>query len=246
MPSQPGRCLETGCLAAGSLSRALLFTAMPDMSFLAATRDSYDDTVVEYTEMVAGILDAKPLDRALLGVFAELVRAGGNGPIADVGCGPGRITIFLHRLGMDAFGIDLSPGMIAHARRTYPDLRFDVGSMLALDLPDASLGGLLAYYSIIHVPRERRPEVFAEFYRVLAPGGHLMLAFQIGNETMHRDEIFDKPICLDWYRQQPDEVVQLLREAGFQSWTTTVREREDPESAPQGYLLATKPGAPAP
>jgi len=65
------------------------------MPFLSATRDAYDATVVEYTEMVAGVLEAKPLDRALLAVFAELVRAAGNGPVADIGCGPGRVTIFL-------------------------------------------------------------------------------------------------------------------------------------------------------
>jgi len=214
---------------------------MSELPFLTATRDSYDATVDEYLEMVDGILEVKPLDRALLAVFAELVRAGGNGPVADIGCGPGRVTVFLEHLGLDAFGIDLSPGMIDHARRTYPHLRFDVGSMLALDLPDASLGGLLAYYSIIHVPWERRPEVLTEFHRVLAPGGQLMLAFQVGSDRMHRDEVFDKPVCLDWYRQHPEEVAQLLREGGFEPWSTTVRAAEGTESRPQGFILAGKP-----
>jgi ubiquinone/menaquinone biosynthesis C-methylase UbiE len=214
-----------------------------ELPFLKATRDSYDSTVIEYTEMVADLLEARPLDRALLTSFAELVRAGGNGPVADVGCGPGRVTVFLQHLGLDAFGIDLSPGMIAQARRTYPNLRFDVGSMLALDLPDAFLGGLLAYYSIIHIPWERRPEVFAEFHRVLAPGGQLMLAFQVGSGVKHLDEVFDKPIFLDWYRQQPEEVAQLLRDAGFELWATTVRESDGPDATRQGYLIAAKPAA---
>lgn len=214
---------------------------MSDRPFLSATRDSYDATVGEYTAMVAGLLDVKPLDRALLGVFAELVRATGDGPVADVGCGPGRVTVFLQDLGLDAFGIDLSPGMIAQARRSYPNLRFEVGSMLALDLPDSVLGGLLAYYSIIHIPWERRPEVFAEFHRVLTPGGPLLLAFQVGSERMHRDEVFDKPICLDWYRQQPEEVTHLLQQAGFDVWATTVRESEGPDTTRQGYIIASKP-----
>jgi ubiquinone/menaquinone biosynthesis C-methylase UbiE len=188
---------------------------MSDAPFLAATRDSYDVMAVEYADMVSSGLDGKPLDRALFAALAELVRDNGNDPVADVGCGPGRVTMVLHRLGLDAFGIDLSPGMVALARRTYPHLRFEVGSMLALDLPDASLGGLLANYSIIHIPWERRPEVFAEFHRVLAPGGQLMLVFQIGDDRGHRAEAFGKPVCLDWYRQQPDEVAELLRDAGF-------------------------------
>jgi SAM-dependent methyltransferase len=214
---------------------------MSDTEFLAGTRDSYDATVAEYVDMFGSDLDGRPLDRALLATFAELVRAGGNGPVADVGCGPGRVTIVLHELGLDAFGIDLSPGMIAHARRTYPALRFEVGSMLALDLPDASLGGLLGYYSVIHVPWERRPEVFAEFHRVLAPGGLLMLAFQVGDDCLHLDEAFGKTINCDWYRQQPDEICQLLRDAGFALWATVLRERDGVDKTPQGFVLARKP-----
>lgn len=224
---------------------------MSDAPFLDATRKSYDDTVAEYVEMVDGILEARPLERALLATFAELVRTDDNHLVADVGCGPGRVTVHLRELGLDAFGIDLSPGMIAHARQAYPALRFDVGSMLALDLPDSSLGGLLAYYSVIHVPWERRPEVFAEFYRVLAPGGYLLLAFPVGSEKHHRDEVFGKAIDCDWYRQRPEEVVALLRATGFDHWSTAVREAEvqstavpeaeRAQSLPQGFVIAAKP-----
>jgi ubiquinone/menaquinone biosynthesis C-methylase UbiE len=216
---------------------------MMDAAFVAATRDSYDALAAEHADVVASGLDDRPLDRALFAAFAELVRAGGNGPVADVGCGPGRVTILLSRLGLDAFGIDLSPGMLALARRTYPQLRFEEGSMLALDLPDTSLGGLLAYYSIIHIPWEQRPQVFAEFHRVLAPGGLLMLTFQVGDERGHRAEFLGTPVSLDWYRQQPDEVAELLREAGFELSMTAVREREGTEKTTQGYLLARKPTA---
>jgi SAM-dependent methyltransferase len=117
---------------------------------LAETRDSYDAIAAEYSDLVNSELDDRPLDRALFAAFAELIRAGGNGPVADVGCGSGRVTTLLSRLGLDAFGVDLSPGMVSLARRNYPQLRFEEGSMLALDIPTADLGGLLAYYSIIH------------------------------------------------------------------------------------------------
>ncbi|MFJ9028620.1 class I SAM-dependent methyltransferase [Streptomyces sp. NPDC102274] len=216
---------------------------VPDEPFLASTRTSYDVMAAEYADMVSSGLDAKPLDRALLAAFAELVQAGGNGLVADVGCGPGQVTVVLRRLGLDVFGIDLSPEMIAVARRTYPDLRFEVGSMLALDLPRASLGGLLAYYSIIHIPWERRSDVFFEFHRVLAPGGQLMVVFQVGNDQGHRAEAFGKAVCVDWYRQQPDEIADLLRRAGFEVSATMTRQPDSAEKTPQGYVLARKPVA---
>ena len=84
----------------------------------------------------------------MLADFADRV----DGPVADVGCGTGRLTAYLDGLGIDVVGIDLSPGMIAVARRAYPALRFEVGSMTALDLPDGGVAGVLAWYSIIHTP----------------------------------------------------------------------------------------------
>jgi ubiquinone/menaquinone biosynthesis C-methylase UbiE len=207
----------------------------------ASVVDSYDALAAEHADVVAEGLDDRPLDRALFGAFAELVRASGNDRVADVGCGPGRVTILLSRLGLDAFGIDVSPGMLALARRTYPELRFEEGATLALELPDASLGGLLAYYSIIHIPWEQRSQLFTEFHRVLAPGGVLMLVFQIGDDQGHRTEFSGTPISLTFYRQQPDEVADLLREAGFEPWMTAVRERADWEKTTQGYLIARKP-----
>ncbi|WP_412735109.1 class I SAM-dependent methyltransferase [Krasilnikovia sp. MM14-A1259] len=218
---------------------------MSQRSFLAATRDSYDAIAADYADWLRTDMDERPLDRALLGAFAERVRGTGNPRVADVGCGPGRVTVLLERLGLDAFGIDLSPGMVALARRTYPGLDFEVGSMLGLPLPDESLGGVLSYYSIIHVPWEQRRDVFAEFHRVLAPGGQLMVAFQIGDERLHRDEAFGKSVDLVFHRQQPDDVAALLTAADFGLWSTLVKQPEGIDKTPQGIVLAVKqPPAP--
>lgn len=223
-----------------SVDGAVLCTFMSDAPFLVATRESYDATADEYADWLRDDLDGRPLDRALLAVFAERIRATGNNRVVDVGCGPGRVTILLHRLGLEAFGIDLSPGMIEVARRTYPQLRFEVRSMLTLELPDASVGGLLAYYSIIHLPWELRGQAFAEFHRVLVPGGQVMLAFQIGEDRMHLDEAFGKAVDLDFHRQRPDDVAELLRAADFDPWSMTVKQPEGAESTAQGILVASR------
>ena len=206
--------------------------------FEQTTRASYDTLAAACAELWRDDLVAKPWDRAVLRVFAELV---GARPVADVGCGTGRVTAHLHGLGLEVFGIDLSPGMLAMARRDHPGLRFETGSMLALDLPDGCLGGLLAYYSTIHVPDDRLPEAFAEFARVLAPDGHLLLAFQVGDEPRHLTEAYGHVIELDFHRRRPERVAELLSAAGLLVRSQLVREPEEGERTAQAYLTACTP-----
>jgi SAM-dependent methyltransferase len=223
---------------------------MTESDFLRTTRASYDAIAADYAERFGGELPDNPLDRAMLAGFAEVVRAAGAGEVADLGCGPGIMTAHLHALGLGAFGVDLSPAMVALARRTHPGLRFDEGTMTALDLADGSLGGITALYSVIHVPQERLPEVFAEFHRVLAPGGHALLAFQVGgdplgDEPMHLAERFGHPISLDYYWRQPDRVAELLAQAGLPVRARLLREPDIygdfAETRQRAYLLARKP-----
>ncbi|MER7949503.1 methyltransferase domain-containing protein [Streptomyces sp. NPDC096079] len=119
---------------------------MTEAPHVTATRRSYDTVAVAYERLLADQLASAPLDRGVIAGFVEKVEAaGGPRTIGDLGCGTGRVTSHLRDLGADAFGLDLSPGMITVARAAYPGLRFDVGSMTALDLPDASLGGILSW-----------------------------------------------------------------------------------------------------
>lgn len=213
---------------------------MCDPGHLETTRAAYDIVASDYAELVRTELAAKPLDRAVLAAFAELVQAGGSGPVADVGCGPGRVTAFLHTLGVDMSGIDLSPAMVAVARRDHPLLRFDEGVMTTLDRADGSLAGVVAWYSIIHTPPKRLPVVFAEFRRVLAPGGHLLLTFQVGNERRHLEQAYGHAISLDAFRLPPDQVAEMLSHAGLVVCARLVREPGESEKDQQAFLLARK------
>lgn len=212
-----------------------------DTDFLTTTRVFYDALSTDYAARFGDQLAASPPDRAVLALFAELVRADGGGPVADVGCGPGRVTTYLDGLGVEVFGVDLSPRMVALARESYPGLRFDEGSLFDLNLPDGGLRGLMAWYSIIHMPEERLPDAFAEFHRVLAPGGQLLLAFQVGDEPLFLERPLGHSVSLDFHRRRPDEISELLVGAGFEPRTRMVREPEEGEGVPQAYLLARKP-----
>lgn len=206
---------------------------------LHATREFYDAFAADYAAHFKDQLDAKPLARALIAVFAELVHDAG--PVADIGCGPGLVTAHLDSLGLNVRGVDLSPEMVALARRTYPDLRFDVGSMTDLDLTDSVLGGIVAWYSIIHTPADGLPLVFSEFHRVLAYGGHLLLAFQVGDEPLHVKEPYGHPVSLDFRRLMPGQIAKLLEQAGFAVNAQLVREPDEEERTQQAYVLARKP-----
>jgi SAM-dependent methyltransferase len=199
--------------------------------WLEDTRTSYDTVAGSYVEIVRNLLDQAPFEHAALLVFADLVRKDGGGPIADVGCGPGRITALLRGHGADAFGIDLSPAMIEIARRENPGVRFEVGSMTDLDLPDASVAGLLAWYSLIHVPDEEIGTVLAHFHRVLRPGGLLMLGFHIGDRSNLKTEGYGgHPMNVYVHLRQPEKLAAWLHDAGFaveaQLVTTSAESRQ--------------------
>lgn len=208
-------------------------------TWLADTRTSYDTVAVSYADQLRDVLAGKPYLRAILTLFADMVRAAGGGPVADVGCGPGHVTANLRELGVDAFGIDLSPAMIDVARCDHPGLQFEVGSMTDLDLADASVAGLLAFWSLIHVPDDEVPIVFGHFRRVLRPGGPLLLGFHVGDGSRLKTEGYGgHPMKVHVHRRPPARVGGWLRDAGF---TVEAQILLDPdESVPGAVLFARR------
>jgi SAM-dependent methyltransferase len=176
-------------------------------------RDSYDSAAEAYADHLATELERKPLDRHLLNRFAEGTR--GPGLVLDLGCGPGHIARYLHDQGVRVMGIDLSPKMIATASRLNPGLDFRVGDMRALALPDASLGGLVAFYSIVHFHADELDGIMREMRRVLAPGALALLAFHAGEEVVHVDDLFGACVNLDFQFHSPDAVVMAMQRAGL-------------------------------
>ena len=203
--------------------------------WLADTRTSYDTVAVSYADQLRDALDDKPYLRAALALFAEAVHDAGGGPVADIGCGPGHVTARLHKLGVDAFGIDVSPGMIGVARNDHPELRFEVGSMTDLHLADASIAGALAFWSLIHVPDDEVPAVLDGFRRALRPGAPLLIGFHMGDESRLKTEGYGgHPMKVHVHRRRPAQMSAWLRDAGF---TVETEMLLDPEGSAPGAIL---------
>lgn len=201
---------------------------------------SYDAVADEYVRRIFDELQHKPLDRQLLDRFAVRMRE--VGPVCDLGCGPGQVARYLHQQGIVVCGVDLSPAMVEQARQLTPGVEFSQGNMLALDVPDESWGGIAAFYSLIHIPRSDLPQALGELQRVLRPGGTLLLAFHIGDETIHLDEWWDRKVCVDFHFFRTEEMAGFLRDAGFEIEEIIEREPYPDVEHPsrRGYVFAKR------
>lgn len=201
------------------------------------TGAAYDGVVELYASLFADKLETQPFARSMIGTFAELVRATGNLRAVDAGCGPGHLTAMLHELGLDAFGIDVSPGMLGHARRSHPALRFQEARMESLPIEDGALGGVLAHYSMIHTPPVELPELLAEQKRVLAPGGLLLVSFfgTDGPEPVR----FDHKVT-PAYSWPADRLAELLTGAGLVPFARLLHDPASERGFLDSYLLARR------
>jgi SAM-dependent methyltransferase len=204
-------------------------------------RAAYDLVAEEYVARIFGELEHKPLDRELLDRFAERVRP--IGPACDVGCGPGHVARYLQGRGVSVLGVDLSPAMVEAARRLNPGIAFAQADMRSLGIADEALGGIVALYSIIHIPRPEVVASLAEMRRVLRPGGMLLLSFHIGDEALHLDEWWGRRVSVDFFFFRPGEMTGFLKEAGFRVVEVVERDPYPGVEHPsrRAYLFAERP-----
>jgi len=205
-------------------------------------RAAHDVLAEFYAGRLAGALDQMPSDRAMLGLFCDSVLDADLGTsVGDIGCGTGRLAPYLAARGLSPHGVDLSPEMIRVARRDFPGFPFDVADVRALPFPDASLAGVVGWYSLMFLAPSDRPAAFGELARVVKPGGYLVTAFKAGDSRRRRaGHSTGLGVEFDIYWLAPDDMERCVTEAGFTTAFWAGRPPLGEEGSPQGYLLARR------
>lgn len=155
-----------------------------------------------------------------------------NPLVVDIGCGDGART--LSNLPADSIGVDFARRGLELAAETAPSARLVQADMLDLPVGDSVADAVTAYHAVFHVDRERHPDVYAEFARVLESGGILLMTLP-GNrfETVRRGWMGGS-----MYFSAPgrDRTLEQLRAAGFESIETTTA--TDPLGSSTDFVFA--------
>jgi ubiquinone/menaquinone biosynthesis C-methylase UbiE len=164
--------------------------------------------------------------RRVFGRLVELAGVTAGDRVLDVGCGPGYLTALAAAAaspGGRAEGIDPSAPMIEQARRTRQadNCSFRLGRAESLDAPDGSFDVVVSSLAVHHIPEQVRGTAFAEMYRVLRPGGRVLVADflpprgRIGRHLVGAtagEVMRDNPV---------ERIAPMIADAGFESITTS-------------------------
>jgi SAM-dependent methyltransferase len=135
--------------------------------------------------------------------------------VLDAGCGPGRFTLELARLGAQVVAADISPGQLDLHRRYTADIEADVqdrviADVLALPFADDAFDVTVCYGGAVSYVLDRAPEAVAQLARVTRPGGHVLVSVMslVGSLLWSLDAV------LEIAREQGIDVVERVNETG--------------------------------
>jgi cyclopropane fatty-acyl-phospholipid synthase-like methyltransferase len=168
----------------------------------------YDKAGLKYTATRREELE----EMNFLPEFAEFIPPGGA--VLDLGCGAGiPFTKYLSDR-YKVTGVDISPNQIKLAQKNVPNAEFSCLDMTKIDFPEEKFDGILAYYSIIHVPRDEHFGLFQTMFKILKPKGvALMSLHQIGDRQQVENNFFGATMY--WSGWSKNQNLHLLTDAGF-------------------------------
>jgi SAM-dependent methyltransferase len=147
------------------------------------------------------------LDRCL-GLVPE------GGLVLDLGCGAGIVAAEIAARAR-VVGVDISRTQIRLARARVPHGTFVLADMSRLAFRPSAFDAVSAFWSLIHVPRERHAELLRRLHRWLKPGGLLFGTFGSGDNPDEREQdFFGAPMY--WSHFDAETIRRLVSEAGFE------------------------------
>ncbi|MFZ2528814.1 MAG: class I SAM-dependent methyltransferase [Rhodococcus sp. (in: high G+C Gram-positive bacteria)] len=182
------------------------------------------------------------LERAVVAAFAELVHESPvAGVVLDVGCGVGHVAADLTNRGLDVIAVDPSGEMLRVARSLHPAIRLeqDDARLGNVDLDGRAIAGIVARFSLIHIPPDDIPGILAGWAERASPGAVLAVA---GQSTDVAGEIieFDHAVAPAW-RWHPDRLAAALTTAGFdEMWRTVSRPGAGFQRFPEVHIVARR------
>jgi ubiquinone/menaquinone biosynthesis C-methylase UbiE len=199
----------------------------------ASIAAAYDARAAQYIELAGSITLMDAADRERISAWRDM----STGRLLDAGCGPGLWTAFLHDGHRDVIGVDIAVEFLVSARTRAPGPVFEWASLRDLPFEDASFGGILAWYSLIHAPPTELPMMLAELARVLEPGGSLLIGYFEGAAR----ERFDHAVAPAYF-WSADALSALLADAGLAVTSSERRERVPGEVSrrPHGAVIARR------
>jgi SAM-dependent methyltransferase len=197
-----------------------------------------------YRERIPDLRAEQPVERGMITAFGEHVRSTASRSVLDFGCGTGRLVTTLQELGLDVTGADLSDGMLAIARADHPEVDFHVVTPGRLPFSGGSFAGVLAWYSLIHVPPDELVGALSELARVLAPGGYILTGFQAGVGSRMLSNAYDQGHARQLHLRTAEEMAEAFEAAGLAVVARCARAMV-PDSFDgehdQGFVLGRKP-----
>jgi SAM-dependent methyltransferase len=191
--------------------------------------EAYGRRADEYAAVLGSMDAVHDEDRALVDRWADARR----GTVLDAGCGPGHWSAYLADRGHDVVGLDAVPRFVAIARAARPGVDFRVGTLERTGLATGSVGGVLAWYSLVHHAPGDVPAALDEFHRVLQPGGGVLVGFFEAAVL----EPFDHAVTTAW-RWPVDRMAALVADAGFA--VEAVVQRTDAGARPHAAVVAVR------
>jgi ubiquinone/menaquinone biosynthesis C-methylase UbiE len=216
------------------------------LALWASTRRAYDAMAAAYHDRFPDLRAEQPLDRAVIGAFAQYVRAGGGSAVLDAGCGTGRLIGPLRGLGLSVTGVDLSPGMLAVARSVHPDVELAAADLRRMPFAADHFAGVVAWYSLINCSPADLAQALAEIARVLRPGGHLLTGFQSGTGSRVLNNQYTQGHERELHLRTCDEMAAACEAAGLTVVARGSRtaEPDTPDGVfDQAFVIGRKPSS---